>query len=269
MGLENRIAIADRFAAYVGELTKVIGHADREGPLRDYCSGLLATEGRRSVEPMAAVTAPAQVSAQHQKLLHFVANAKWSDEQMLTKVRELAVPSMTRHGPIEAWIIDDTAFPKKGRHSVGVHHQYCGQLGNASRASAGQLPAVTLSIANDHASLPIAYRLYLPKEWIDDAPRRQKAHVPAAITFKTKPQIALEQIRAALPARVASGVVLMDAGYDAQRYSPLDKINSGKLKDLKLAYAVAIGGTAANENLEATPLAEDGFLYIVDQWGVV
>ena len=106
MGLGSRIEIADRFATYVGELTKVIGHADREGPLHDYCSGLLATEGRRSVEPMAAVTAPARVSAQHQKLLHFVANAAWSDELMLAKVRELVVPSMTRHGPIEAWIID-------------------------------------------------------------------------------------------------------------------------------------------------------------------
>ena len=74
MGLGSGMAVADRFAAYVGELTKVIGHADREGPLRDYCSGLLAAEGRRSVEPMAAVTAPAHVSAQHQKLLHFVAN---------------------------------------------------------------------------------------------------------------------------------------------------------------------------------------------------
>ena len=162
MGLGNRIAIADRFAAYVGELTKVIGHADREGPLRDYCSGLLTTEGRRSVEPMAAVTAPARVSAQHQKLLHFVANATWSDEQMLTKVRELVVPSMTRRSPIEAWIIDDTSFPKKGRHSVGVHHQYCGQLGKQANCQV----AVTLSIANHHASLPIAYRLYLPRDWI-------------------------------------------------------------------------------------------------------
>ena len=114
-------AIADRFAAYVSELTKVVGHADRAGPLRDYCSGLLATEGRRSVEPMAAVTAPARVSAQHQKLLHFVANAEWSDEQMLAKVRDLVMPSMTRQGPIEAWIIDDTSFPKKGRYSVGEH----------------------------------------------------------------------------------------------------------------------------------------------------
>ena len=112
-------AIADRFAAYIDELTKVIAHADRAEPLRDYCAGLLVTEGRRSVEPMAAVTAPARVSAQHQKLLHFVANAEWSDEQMLAKVRELVTPSLTRQGPIEAWIIDDTSFPKRGRIRSG------------------------------------------------------------------------------------------------------------------------------------------------------
>ena len=132
------------------------------------------------------VTAPARVSTQHQKLLHFVANATWSDEQMLTKVRELVVPSMTQRSPIEAWIIDDTSFPKKGRHSVGVHHQYCGQLGKQANCPV----AVTLSIANHHASLPIAYRLYLPRDWINDRLRRAKAHVPRAIRFKTKPQIA-------------------------------------------------------------------------------
>src|SRR5262244_924304 len=209
MGLDNGMELADRFTSYVGELTKVVCHADRAKPLRDYCSGLLATEGRHSVEPMAAVTAPAHVSAQHQKLLHFVANATWSDEQMLAKVRELVVPSMTRRSPIEAWIIDDTSFPKKGRHSVGVHHQYCGQLGKQANCQV----AVTLSLANHHASLPIAYRLYLPRAWADDKVRRKKAHVPAAIRFTTKPQIALEQIRAALLAGVAPGVVLMDAGY--------------------------------------------------------
>ena len=155
MGMVIRSKASDRLAAYLGELTKVIGHADRVVPLRDYCSGLLATEGRRSVEPMAAVTAPAHVSAQHQRLLHFVANATWSDEQMLAKVRELVVPSIVRHGPIEAWIIDDTSFPKQGSHSVGVHHQYCGQLGKQANCQV----AVTLSIANHHASLPIAYRL--------------------------------------------------------------------------------------------------------------
>ena len=138
MGLGSELEHADRFAAYVNEVTKVIGHADREGPFRDYCAGLLATAGRRSVEPMAAVTAPGHVSMQHQKLLHVVAESPWSDERVLAKVREQVVPSMTQRGPIEAWIIDDTGFPKKGTHSVGVHHQYCGQLGK--QANCQSLP---------------------------------------------------------------------------------------------------------------------------------
>ena len=158
---------------------------------------------------MAAVTAPAGVSAQHQKLLHFVANAAWSDELVLAKVQEMVLPQIERHGPIEAWIIDDTSFPKQGRHSVGVHHQYCGQLGKQANCQV----VVTLSIANHHASLPIAYRLYLPEAWVGDAARRKKARVPEGIAFETKPEIALEQIRAALAAGVARGVVLMDASY--------------------------------------------------------
>src|SRR5712692_380773 len=105
-----------RFARYVEGLTSVIGHVDRAVPLRDYCVGLLAADGRKSVEPMAAVTAPAGISAQHQKLLHFVASAPWSDKRVLAKIREMVVPTIERHGPIEAWIIDDTAFPKQGTH---------------------------------------------------------------------------------------------------------------------------------------------------------
>jgi SRSO17 transposase len=198
-----------RLVRYVDELAGVIGHADRAAPLRDYCTGLLATEGRKSVEPMAAVTAPAAVSAQHQKLLHFVANAPWSDERVLAKVREMVVPVIEGHGPIEAWIIDDTSFPKQGTHSVGVHHQYCGQLGKQANCQV----VVTLSIANHYASLPIAYRLYLPEAWAEDAARREKAHVPEEIAFQTKPEIALEQIRAALAAGIPRGVLLMDAAF--------------------------------------------------------
>jgi SRSO17 transposase len=200
---------ASRFAAFVEELTSVIGHADRVRPLNDYCTGLLVAEGRKSVEPMAAVTAPAETSVQHQRLLHFVADAPWVDEPVLGKVRELVLPAIERHGPIEVWIIDDTSFPKHGSHSVGVHHQYCGQLGKQANCQV----VVTLSIANHHASLPIAYRLYLPKEWAEDAARRKKARVPKTITFKTKPQIALEQIRKAHAAGVPRGVLLLDASY--------------------------------------------------------
>src|SRR5213083_753851 len=209
MNLDGAVDSASRFAAFVEELTSVIGHADRARPLNDYCAGLLATEGRRSVEPIAAVTAPAEVSAQHQRLLHFVADAPWVDEPVLAKVREMVVPVIERHGPIEAWIIDDTSFPKCGSKSVGVHHQYCGQLGKQANCQV----VVTLSIANHHASLPIAYRLYLPEAWVGDAARRKKARIPEEISFQTKPEIALDQVRAACAAGVARGVVLMDASY--------------------------------------------------------
>jgi SRSO17 transposase len=201
-----------RFVGYVEGLVSVIGHADRAGPLRDYCVGLMLPCERKSVEPMAAVTAPERTAAQHQSLLHFVGNAGWSDERVLAKVREMVLPEVERHGPIEAWIIDDTGFPKQGRHSVGVARQYCGQLGKQDNCQV----AVSLSVANHHASLPVAYRLYLPQDWAQDRKRRRKAGVPEEISFKTKPEIALEQLRWACEAGLARGVVLMDAGYGAE-----------------------------------------------------
>jgi SRSO17 transposase len=139
-----------RFAAYVEALGVVLGHADRQQPMHDYCLGLLMPIARKSVEPMAAVTAPAGVAAKHQSLLHFVGNAPWSDAAMLAQVGELVLPAIERSGPVEAWIIDDTGFPKKGRHSVGVTRQYCGQLGKQDNCQV----AVTLSLANHDASLP-------------------------------------------------------------------------------------------------------------------
>jgi SRSO17 transposase len=198
-----------RFAAYVEGLVSVIGHADRASPLRDYCLGLIMPCERKSVEPMAAITAPDRTAAQHQSLLHFVGQSPWSNEKVLAKVGEMVLPAIERHGPIEAWIIDDTGFPKKGQHSVGVARQYCGQLGKQDNCQV----AVSLSLANHHASLPVAWRLYLPKEWAADHERRRKAGVPDEIDFKTKPEIALEQIGAALKAGLSRGVVLMDAGY--------------------------------------------------------
>ena len=201
-----------RFVGYVEGLVSVIGHADRAGPLRDYCVGLMLPCERKSVEPMAAVTAPERTAAQHQSLLHFVGNAGWSDERVLAKVREMVLPEVERHGPIEAWIIDDTGFPKQGRHSVGVARQYCGQLGKQDNCQV----AVSLSVANHHASLPVAYRLYLPQDWAQDRKRRCKAGVPEEISFKTKPEIALEQLRWACEAGLARGVVLMDASYGAE-----------------------------------------------------
>jgi SRSO17 transposase len=198
-----------RFASYVEELASAMGQADRARPLRDYCTGLILPGERKSVEPMAARTDPARVSAQHQSLLHFVGAGGWSDEKVLAKISELVVPAITQHGPIEAWIIDDTGLPKKGRHSVGVKPQYCGQLGKEANCQV----AVSLSIANHFASLPVGYRLYLPKEWAEDRARRDRAGVPEDIRFKTKQQIALGLIQRAHAAGLPLGVLLMDLDY--------------------------------------------------------
>ena len=214
-------------------LVEVIGHADRAEPLNDYCVGLLMPGERKSVEPMAAIVAPARVSAKHQSLLHLVGQAPWSDEAVLQKIRELVLPGIERQGRIEAWIVDDTGFTKKGTHSVGVARQYCGRLGKQDNCQV----AVTLSIANHSASLPIAYRLYLPETWANDAARRKKTHVPKDIRFKTKPQIALDQIRAAHAEGVAPGIVLADAGYGAN-----SDFRAG-VSALNLPYVVGIQST--------------------------
>ena len=198
-----------RFAAYVEALGAALGHADRAAPFRSYCAGLLLAGDRKSVEPMAARLEPSRVQAAHQSLHHLVAKADWSDAAVLAVVRQQVLPAIERHGPIRAWIIDDTGFPKQGTHSVGVARQYCGQLGKQDNCQV----AVTLSVANQHASLPLAYRLYLPETWASDPARRAKAGVPEAVGFATKPQIALAQLRAAQQAAIAPGIVLADAGY--------------------------------------------------------
>ena len=201
-----------RFQAYINALSEEIGHADRIDPLRGYCTGLLLPGERKSIEPMAARLDPRHVQATHQSLHHFVAKAPWDDAAVLTAVREQVLPALTRHGPITAWILDDTGFPKKGTHSVGVARQYCGQLGKQDNCQV----AVSLSLANDGGSLPVAFDLYLPEEWANDPVRRTKAGVPTRLTFRTKPQIALEQIRRALAEGLPPGVVLGDAAYGVE-----------------------------------------------------
>src|SRR6186997_3620166 len=180
----------ERFGDYVERLGDTLGHADRRGPLRAYCTGLLLPGERKSVEPMAARVDPARVGAAHQSLHHFVAKAAWDDATLLAAVRAYALPAMLERGPVRAWLVDDTGLPKKGRLSVGVARQYCGQLGKRDNCQV----AVSLSLANHAASLPIAWRLYLPLEWTADAARCAAAGIPETVGFLTKPQIALEQI---------------------------------------------------------------------------
>jgi SRSO17 transposase len=211
-------------------LATAAGHEDRQIPLKNYCQGLLLPGERKSVEPMAARLDPAHVQPMRQSLHHLVAKAPWSDDVVLTQVRNQVLPAMRKHGQVVAWIVDDTGFPKKGKHSVGVTRQYCGQVGKQENCRV----AVSLSVATWSASLPIAYRLYLPKDWAEDAARRQKAEVPAEIEFQTKPEIALKQIRQAVASEVDRGVILADAAYG------MNTEFREALTELKLAYVVGV-----------------------------
>ena len=202
--------LESRFEGYAQKMVDALGHADRATPAHWYLRGLMLPGGRKSVEPMAARVHPEDVRSAHQAMHHLVAEAPWSDAALLATVAREVVPVLSQAGAAPCyWIIDDTGFRKWGKHSVGVARQYCGQLGKTDNCRV----AVSLSLATAEGSLPLAYRLYLPREWTDDRARCERAGVPEAIGFATKGELAWAQIAAALAAGIPRGPVLMDAAY--------------------------------------------------------
>jgi SRSO17 transposase len=234
----------ERLVAYLNRLSHVVGHADRVVPMQNYTKGLFLPIERKSIEPMAARLAPDNVRQMHQSLHHIVADAAWSDSALLREVRDQVIPAMTRKQPLAAWIVDDTGFPKKGTHSVGVTRQYCGQLGKQENCRI----AVSVSVATDRASLPVAYRLYLPEIWTQDAARRAEAGVPADVRFQTKPDIALDQIRNLVEEDVPHAPVLADAAYGN------DSAFREGLERLGLFYAVGIQSSTSVWPPDTEPL---------------
>jgi len=220
----------ERFERYMEHLAAGLGHADRHAGLKGYCTGLMLPLARKSVEPMAARIDPRHASARHQALHHFVAQAEWSDEELLRRVAQWVVPKMQAHSGGAYWIIDDTGIPKKGKHSVGVARQHCGELGKQDNCQV----AVSVSLATEQASVPVAYRLYLPKDWALDAKRRRASGVPAEVRFATKPQLALQKLEALLAAGAPKHCVLADAAYG------VDQTFRQRLSDLGLQYVVGV-----------------------------
>lgn len=225
-----------RFAAYIESLANAAGHADRNVPLKNYCTGLLLPGERKSVEPMAARLAPDNVRRMHQSLHHLVADAPWNDETVLDAALDFVLPAMLGRGPVVAWVVDDTGFPKKGQHSVGVARQYCGQIGKQDNCRV----AVSLSVTTETASMPVAFQLYLPEAWTNDRERREKAGVPSEVPFRTKSEIALAQIRRARERGVPTGIVLADAGYgnDTGFRIELTKMELGYVVGVQSAVSV-------------------------------
>ena len=219
-----------RFRQYVERVADAVGHADRREPLRAYLTGLCLPGDRKSIEPMAARVDPRHVAARHQSMHHFVASAPWEAAAVLRVARDWVLAPMARHGPVAAWIVDDTAFPKKGQHSVGVARQYCGVLGKPENCQV----AVSVSAANDAVSVPVAYELYLPETWAHDRTRRRRAGVPPAVTFRTKWQMALAHILALQ----AEGLPPAPVGADAA-YGDVTEFRD-RLTTARMAYVVGV-----------------------------
>jgi SRSO17 transposase len=198
---------------------------------------------RKSVEPLAAHIDPLHVQAKHQSLHHFVAKSAWSDAAVLREVRAVVEPALGLEQGCY-WIIDDTGMPKQGTHSVGVTRQYCGQLGKTENCQV----AVSLSLASDLGSLPIQWRLYLPKEWAEDRSRRTAAGVPDDVTFSTKLDLALAQVKQAQEEGAPPGIVLADPAYgDSAAFRD-------KLVEMGLDYAVGTRSATSVWPSGVTPL---------------
>lgn len=194
--------------AFTGELLDGMGRPERRRAMGWYIEGLLLDGVRKSIEPMAArlVDEPAEVEAMRQRLQQCVSVSSWSDDELrgrLARKLEAELPG------IEVLVLDDTGFPKQGRHSVGVARQYSGTLGRTANCQVG----VSLHLAGELGSACMGMRLYLPEEWTRDRERCRTAGVPDDVVFLRKWEIALGLLDDATRWGMAKRLLLVDAGY--------------------------------------------------------
>ncbi|HEY0096119.1 MAG TPA: IS701 family transposase [Archangium sp.] len=221
-----------RLEEYFRRIGDILGEERRRSSFAVYAMGLLGDGERKSLEPIAARACadPSKTEAMHQRLLHFAVDSRWSDREVRREAARYALDAMTRREPVEVWIVDDTGFLKQGKHSVGVQRQYTGSAGKITNCQIG----VSLSIATRTEHLPIDFELYLPESWANDSARRQEARIPEDVTFKTKPQLAVQMIGRAVADGVPKGVVLADSAYGTSGDF------RAQVRSLGLHYAVGV-----------------------------
>jgi len=217
---------------FLARMTDGMGRPERRSAMGNYITGLLLDGDRKSAQPMAArlVKDPAQADAMRQRLIECVSVSPWSDSELL---RRLALEFESAMPQLEAFVLDDTGFPKKGVHSVGVHRQYSGTLGRTENCQV----ATSLHVAGERGSGCIGLRLYLPEAWSEDRARCRRAGVPDGIEFRKKWQIALDLLDQALEWGLRPKTVLADSGYgDGSEFRD-------GLLERELEYIVGIGST--------------------------
>lgn len=200
-----------RLNDYFDSIGAILGRRDRRESFALYAMGLFGEGERKSVEPIAARACgdPALCRAFTDRLLHFIGISSWSDRDVRKHVAQYAVDAMTTREAVEAWIVDDTGFPKQGNKSPGVQRQYSGTLGKTGNCQI----ATSITIATSTMHLPLDMDLYLPESWTEDRKRCRAAHIPDDIGYRPKWRIALDLIERNVAAGVPLGLLLADSGY--------------------------------------------------------
>jgi SRSO17 transposase len=237
MALGNDDAMGLRLGEYLnGRLGQHLGRREQKESFAVYAHGILGDGERKSVEPIAARATGddeegGACERMQARLLNFLRDSPWDDRSVRREAARYAIVALEKEGPITTWIIDDTGFPKQGKHSVGVQRQYTGTLGKIGNCQIG----VSLTIATKHEHVPIDFALYMPRSWTDDAGRRERARVPEDLVFRTKPELALELITRAVEDEIPGDIVLVDAAYGGSS----DFRNTVRMYGLDLGVAVS------------------------------
>lgn len=221
-----------RLHGYLEGVWALLGDKRRRQGFASYACGLFGDGERKSVEPIAARACGdlKKAEAVHRKLLRVVGESGWEDRPVREYAVRYALEQMQRRGAVEHWIVDDTGFLKQGKHSPGVQRQYTGSAGKTANCQV----AVSLTLATEHAHLPVDMELYLPESWANDRKRCRAAKIPDDVVYRPKWKIAIDMIESAIAADLPQGVVLADADYGNKTQF------RDRLDELGLEYAVAI-----------------------------
>jgi SRSO17 transposase len=218
---------------FLDSLTEGAGRPERRRAMRDYVTGLLLDGERKSTAPMAArlASSEAEAAALRERLQQCVADSPWSDALLYQRLAAKLVKGLPK---IQAFVFDDTGFPKKGTHSVGVARQYSGTLGRVELCQT----ALSLHVAGESTSGCIGMRLYLPSEWTDDRERCRQAGVPDEVVATSKWRIALQMLERTNEWGLPRFPVLADSAFgDCADFRE-------QLDEWGYAYVVQISGTA-------------------------
>jgi len=196
-------AVKARAEAFVAQVAgAAMNHPVQRANAEVYIRGLLAAGARKSLEPLVERL---DGDGDYQSLQQFLADSPWDPGRLMAAVAEHVAPVVSA----EAWVLDDTGFPKDGKHSPGVKRQYSGTLGKIGNCQIG----VSLHAVSERATLPLGWALYLPEEWCADAERRRKAKIPQDVVFETKPQLGVGLVWQAASWAIDRAPVLGDAAY--------------------------------------------------------